>query len=203
MEALAKLKRIADKGPFRASDATAAGIPRTYLQRWVEQGVLERVGRGIYRLATGEPGEQASIAEVARRAPRANLCLLSALQLHELTSELPSAVWLMVETRSRAPRIDFVRTEIVRASGAAFHYGIHQRRIEGVPVRVTSPAKTVADCFRYRRHVGLDVALEALRAYMKAVHERRSSDYTVKHLSEAMVASRITSVMRPYVEVLV
>jgi len=200
---MGKLMRVAERGPFRASDATAAGIPRTYLRRWTDQGVLERVGHGLYRLAAGEPSELASIAEVARRAPRATVCLLSALVLHELTSESPSAVWLMIEGHGRAPRIDFVHTEIVRASGEAFHHGVEQRAIEGVPVRLTSPAKTVADCFRYRRHVGLEVALEALRDYMKAAHSRRTPRYALRHLTEAMQASRVTSVMRPYIEALV
>lgn len=203
MAGTGKLIQVAQRGPFRAADATAAGIPRTYLGRWVQQGVIERVGRGLYRLAASEPSELASVAEVARRAPRATICLLSALSLHELTTELPSAVWLMIEGRGRAPRIDFVRTEVVRASGEAFHYGVERRVIEGVPVRVTRPAKTVADCFRYRRHVGLDVAIEALRDYLKATHDRRGPQYAVWHLTEAMRASRVTSVMRPYVEALV
>jgi predicted transcriptional regulator of viral defense system len=203
MTGMGKLMRVAERGPFRPADAEAVGIPRTYLQRWTQQGVLERVGRGLYRLVASEPSELAPIAEVARRAPRGIVCLLSALELHELTSESPSAVWLMVEGHSRAPRIDFVRTEIVRASGVAFHHGVERRVIEGVPVRVTSPAKTVVDCFRYRRHVGLEVALDALRDYMKATHARRAPQYAVKHLTEAMRASRVTSVMRPYVEALV
>ncbi len=202
MSGMKTLLQVAAKGPFRTADATVAGIPRSYLQRWTERGILERVGRGLYRLVSVEPTELASIAEVARRAPRTNICLLTALSIHDLSSESPSAVWLMIEGHSRAPRIDFVRTEIVRASGLAFHHGIEKRIIEGVPVRVTSPAKSVADCFRYRRHVGLEVALTALRDYMQATHERRAPEYTVGHLLEAMRAARVSTVMRPYVEVL-
>ena len=202
MSPLAELMRLAKKGPFRAADAGAVGIPRVYLSRWVEGGLIERVGRGLYRLVSAPASELASIAEVARRAPRANVCLLSALEIHGLTSESPGAVWLMIEGHGRIPRIDFVSTEAVRASGAAFHHGVQERTIEGTRVRITSPAKTVADCFRYRRHAGLEVALESLRDYMRRAHERRGREYSIPVLTEAMVADRVTSVMCPYVEAL-
>lgn len=195
--------RLAEHGPFRAADATAVGIHRTYLQRWTQKGILERVGYGLYRLVAAEPTELASLAEVARRAPRAVICLLSALELHHLTTESPGAVWLMVEGNNRAPRIDFVNIEVVRASGAAFQHGQEEREIEGVATRITSPSKTVADCFRFRSQVGLEVALEALRDFVRQSHERRGPEYTLSHLSEAMRACRVSSVMRPYVEALV
>lgn len=197
-----ELMELAGEGPFRASDAGERGIPRTYLQRWVEQGVIERVARGLYRLVEVEPTEKATLAEVGTRVPRGNICLLSALQVHDLTTESPAAVWLMIEGHSRAPRVDFVRTEIVRASGESFRFGVETHRFEGVKVRVTSPAKTVADCFRFRRHVGLEVALEALRDYMKRVHARRGAKYSVRLLEDAARAARVTTVIRPYMEAL-
>lgn len=204
MTSLAQLIPLAEKGPFRSADAGALGIPRTYLSRWVAQGRLERVGRGLYRLVEVEPTELGTIAEVGRRAPRAIVCLLSALEIHELTTESPSSVWLMVEGKNRAPKLDFVRTEVVRASGAAFHVGMEEREIEGVPVRITSPAKTVADCFRFRSQVGLEVALSSLRDYMRKVHTREDrARYSIQLLSESMRACRVGTVMRPYVEALI
>lgn len=204
MTGLAHLIPLAQNGPFRSADAEALGIPRTYLSRWVAQGRLERVGRGLYRLVEVEPTELGTIAEVGRRAPRANVCLLSALEIHELTSESPSSVWLMIEGTNRAPQLDFVRTEVVRASGAAFHFGIEERKIEGVRVRITSPAKTVADCFRFRSQVSLEVAIAALRDYLQKVHAGEDgSRYTIPLLSDAMRACRVSTVMRPYVEALI
>ncbi|MCC6649133.1 MAG: transcriptional regulator [Polyangiaceae bacterium] len=125
------------------------------------------MGRGVYRAAGAEGTELATLAEVAKRAPHVTICLLSALQLHGLTTEVPHEVWVLIDNRARAPRIEHVKLHVVRASGAAADYGVESRTIESVEMRVTSPAKTVADCFRYRDHVGLDVALEALRDYRR------------------------------------
>ncbi len=111
--------------------------------------------------------ELATITEVARRAPGGLICLLSALQIHELGVEAPHAVWLMIGRHARVPKIDFVATEVVRASGAALSHGQETHVIEGVEVTLTTPAKTVADCFRYRKQVGLEPALDALRDYLR------------------------------------
>lgn len=203
MSALGEVMQLARKGPFRSADATRLGIPRPYLLRWLKQGVLERVGRGVYRLVEVEPTERATLAEVGSRVPRAVVCLLSALQFHDLTTESPAAVWLMIEGHSRTPKVDFVRTEVVRASGESFRHGIMAHAVEGVRLQVTSPAKTVADCFRYRRHVGLAVALDALRDYMRRVHARSGPQYSVRRLEEACEAARVMSVVRPYLEALV
>lgn len=191
-----ELIALAKAGPFRARDAQALGIPRSYLTRLTERGVLERISRGVYQLADAEVTELHSLAQVALHAPEAVICLLSALQLHELTTQAPSAVWVMIDHKARSPTLDSPRLEVVRASGEALHHGVEQREIEGVPVNVTSPAKTVVDCFRYRRHVGLDVALEALRDYLR----RRGS--SVDALVGAARADRVLSVLRPYLEAL-
>ena len=187
------LLELAESGPFRARDLEPLGIPRSYLSRLVERGVLERVSRGVYRQVDGEVTEFHSLAQVALRVPGGVVCLLSALQFHGLTTELPSAVWLMVHHKARAPTLDTPRLELVRATGQALGRGIEEHEIEGVTVKVTTQAKTVADCFRYRRHVGLDVAIEALREYVK---RGRSIDA----LFEAANVDRVLSVMRPYVE---
>ncbi|MFI5303106.1 MAG: type IV toxin-antitoxin system AbiEi family antitoxin domain-containing protein [Polyangiales bacterium] len=158
---------LARRGPLSARDLAALGLPRAQLQRLCKRGELVRVERGVYRAADADSTELASVAEVAKRAPGVVMCLLTALQIHGLTTEAPHEVWVMVNNRARSPRITQPRLHVVRASGSAASYGVETRTIEGVDVRITSPAKTVADCFRYRDHVGLDVALAALRDFRR------------------------------------
>jgi predicted transcriptional regulator of viral defense system len=191
------LVRLARKGPVRARDLDEAGIPRAYLQRLCDRGVLERVDRGLYRLAEAPVTELSSIAEVAKRVPHAVVCLLSALQVHGLTTESPHAVWVLIDRRARMPKLSYPKLEVVRASGAAREHGVEIRVIEGVKVQLTTPAKTVADCFRFRRHVGLEVALAALRDYLRT---RKGS---IDELVEAARSDRIYTFMRPYLEALV
>lgn len=191
-----ELIRLARKGPIRARDLTAAAIPRTYLERLCESGVLEQVDRGLYRLVDAPVTELHSVAEVAKRVPHATICLLSALQIHGLTTESPHAVWIMIDTHARSPKLGYPRVEVVRASGKARAHGVETRTIESVPVRLTTPAKTVADCFRYRRHVGLEVALEALREYLRKYRNG------IAALTSAARADRIYVFMRPYIEAL-
>jgi predicted transcriptional regulator of viral defense system len=186
--------QLAKSGPVRARDLAAAGVPRAYLKRMLNEGLLEQVDRGLYRLADGPTTELGSLAEVAKRVPHAIICLLSALQVHGLTTELPHAVWVLIDRRARAPKIAYPRLEVVRASGVARTLGVETRLIEGVKVAITNPAKTVADCFRYRKHVGLDVALAALRGYLRAHRGGRDA------LAEAARADRVYAFMRPYLE---
>jgi predicted transcriptional regulator of viral defense system len=200
---LSALLTVGKSGPFRAVDAAQRGIPRSYLARWEQQGVIEKVARGLYRLVEVEPTELSSIAEVARRAPGAILCLLSALRIHELTTTAPHAVWLMIPTKGHRPRLEFIQTEVVYASGPAFTHGVEVRKAEGVEIKLTTPAKTVADCFRYRRHVGEETAYAALRDYLEAARQRKGPLYSVPLLIEAAKADRIYGVLRPSLEVLV
>ncbi|HOX46045.1 MAG TPA: type IV toxin-antitoxin system AbiEi family antitoxin domain-containing protein [Myxococcota bacterium] len=190
------LKRLAQKGPVRARDLDEAGIPRAYLQRLCDRGVLERVDRGLYRLVEAPATEQSSLAEVAKRVPHAIVCLLSALQVHGLTTESPHAVWVLIDRRARMPKLAYPKLEVVRASGRAREHGVETRVIGGVDVQLTTPPKTVADCFRFRRHVGLEVALAALKDYLK---KRKGS---IDALVEAARADRIYALMRPYLEAL-
>lgn len=192
----AALLRIAAKGPLRARDLDRAGIPRAYLTRLRSRGVLERIDRGLYKLADADATEHHSLAHVAKRVPHATICLLSALQVHQLTTELPHAVWIMIDRNARAPTIAYPKIEIIRASGRALTHGLETRTVEGVKVRLTTPAKTVADCFRYRRRVGLEVALAALRDYLKKYRGG------IDALVEAARADRVYAVMRPYLEAL-
>jgi predicted transcriptional regulator of viral defense system len=155
--------------------------------------------------ADADVTELHSLAEVTTRVPRATICLLSALQVHALTTEVPHAVWLMIDSRARTPKLDTPAIEVVRAHGPARDHGVEKRKIEGVSVPITTPAKTVADCFRYRRHVGLEVALAALREYVARTHARERGSkrvYTIDAVVAAAHADQVYSVLRPYLEAL-
>jgi len=190
------LIRLARKGPVRARDLEVAGIPRAYLRRLADRGVLTQVDRGLYRLTDAPTSELSTLAEVAKRVPHAVICLLSALQVHGLTTEAPHAVWILIDRHARLPTMSYPSLEVVRASGPARAHGVDTRTIDGVKLQITSPAKTVADCFRFRRHVGLDVAITALKDYLRT---RRGG---INKLVEAAQADRIYTFMRPYIEAL-
>jgi predicted transcriptional regulator of viral defense system len=187
---------LARSGPVRARDLDKAGIPRTYLKRLCDGGVLEQVDRGLYRLADAPVSELSSLAEATKRVPHAIVCLLSALQVHGLTTEAPHAVWVLIDRHARMPKLTYPKLEVVRASGEGRDHGVESRVVHGVQVRLTTPAKTVADCFRFRRHVGLEVALAALKDYLK---KRKG---TIDALVAAARADRIYAFMRPYLEAL-
>lgn len=190
------LLRLARKGPVRARDLDDAGIPRAYLKRLCERGLLEHVDRGLYRIAGARVTELSTLAEVSKRVPHAVICLLTALQVHGMTTEAPHAVWVLIDRHARMPKVSSPTLEVVRASKRALAHGVEKRVIDGVKVRLTTPAKTVADCFRFRRHVGLEVALAALKDYLK---KRKGS---MDALVEAARADRIYAFMRPYLEAL-
>ena len=192
------LEIAARQGIARARDFAAAGIAPLYIKRLTDEGRLIRLGRGLYQLPeTAGTDINHDLAEVAKRAPGAVVCLLSALRFHELTTQLPPFVWLMIPHKARAPRIQSHKLEIVRASSpAALREGVMQANIEGVMVPITNPAKTVADCFKYRNRVGVDVAIEALQDYLR----RRKG--TRDELTRYAEIDRVTAVMRPYMEVL-
>lgn len=191
-----QLIALARKGPVRSRDLARFDIPRIYLKRLCDGGILEQVDRGLYSLVDAPVTELHSLAEVAKRVPHAVICLLSALQAHGLTTEVPHAVWVLIDRQARVPKLSYPALEVVRASGAAREHGIVTRVVDGVTVQLTSPAKTVADCFRYRRHVGLDVALAALRAYL-GKHR-----VGIDALVQAARADRVYVFMRPYLEAL-
>ena len=197
--------RLARKGPIRARDLAPLGIPRVYLGRLVERGLLTQLGAGLYQHPNAPQTELHSVAETIKRVPHATACLVTALQIHGLTTELPHAVWILIETHARAPVWTTTKLEVIRASGAALTHGVEDRTIEGVRAKLTTPAKTVADCFRYRRHVGLDVALAALREYLSRGRDPkrgRTGDFSVDALLRAAKSDRIGSVIRPYLEAL-
>jgi len=181
---------------MRARDLGARGIPRTYLKRLSGEGVLVRIGRGLYQFADARPSANQSLAECSKRVPHGVICLLSALRFHELTTQSPSEVWIAIGPKARAPAPASPRIRIVRASGAALTAGIRRHEIAGVSVPIYVPAKTVADCFKYRSRIGLDVAIEALRDARK----RRKA--TADDLWRYAKICRVANVMRPYIEAL-
>lgn len=190
--AIAKARGIA-----RARDFGDAGVPRAYLRRLQDEGLLVRVGRGLYQLAETEWSKSHSLAEAARAVSHGVICLLSALQFHELTTQLPHEVWMLIGHKKWAPRNSSVSLRIVRATGEALTAGVEHHNIEQVRVPVTNPAKTVADCFKYRNKVGIDVAIEALR---DCIGHRRA---TVDELWRFATVDRVHNVMRPYLQAIV
>ena len=148
---------------FRPCQVEQLGITYDQLRGMEVRGDVERVARGLYRLADAELTQHYSIASVCARAPYSIVCLLSALQVYEIGTQLPREVWIGIPHKARAPRISTVKVRLVRFSGAAWKYGIQERRFEGVPAYITSPARTVIDCFRFERLIGREAALEALR----------------------------------------
>jgi predicted transcriptional regulator of viral defense system len=181
-------------GTVRSCELGAAGVARAQLSRMVAAGELTRVARGLYGLPGRSPDENEALAVVSRRAPQTLFCLLTALRLHELTTQSPFEVWIAVGNKDRAPRLHWPPLRVVRFSAAALKSGVEERAISEGTIRLTSVAKTVADCFKFRHMVGLDVALEALR---EALRERRTN---VDELWKQATICRVTRVMRPYLE---
>lgn len=188
---------VKSSGLVRPRDVEARGIPREYLLNLFRKGELVRVGRGLYALPDSQTSEFSTLAEVATRVPNGVVCLLSALQFHNLTTQLPHEVWLAIEGTSWGPRIDYPPLRIMRYSGKPFTFGVEVNEVNNVPVKVYSVAKTVADCFRFRNKIGLDVALEALQETWR---EKRA---TIDEIWEAAKVCRVTKVMRPYMETIV
>ncbi len=184
-------------GLIRPRDVEAAGIHREYLLRLYRNGDLARVGRGLYALPYGQTSEFLSLAEVAKRVPNAVVCLISALAFHNLTTQITHSVWIAIENKKWEPAVDYPPLEIVRISGHAYSFGVEEHEIDRVSVKVYSPAKTVADCFKFRNKVGLDVAIEALRETW------RSRKATMDELWETAKVCRVANVMRPYLEAVI
>lgn len=181
-------------GLIRSRDLAAKGLPRVALTRLVRQGLLTRVGRGLYSLPDRQVSGQGALAEVAQKHPQSIVCLLSALRVHELTTQSPFEVWIAISNKARAPKMDYPPLRIVRFSGAALTDGIEQHTIDGVSVRVTDIARTVVDCFKFRNKIGLDVALEALREAWREKRVRMDDLWRYAKLY------RVDNVMRPYME---
>jgi predicted transcriptional regulator of viral defense system len=164
------------------------------ISRLVEKGELIRVARGRYVLPTADLSENLGLALVSAAVPRSTICLLSALRFHDIGTQAPHEVWIAVEQGAARPRLDYPPVRVTLVSGAAFSFGVERHQIDGVSVRVYSPAKTVADCFKFRNKIGLDVAIEALREALRAKR------FTRDELWAASKICRVTTIMRPYLE---
>lgn len=183
-----------EMGVLHARDARKHGIHYEHLRRLCEKGLLTRVGRGLYVLPDAEVTGHHGLALAAKAVPKGVICLLSALQFHEVGTQSPFEVWVAIDRRAARPRVSYPSIRFVRFSGKALTEGIEEHTVEGVPVQVYCVAKSVVDCFRYRNKVGLDVALEALREAW------RSRKCTSDELWNYAKVCRVAQVVRPYLE---
>ena len=188
------LDLASQKGLLRASDLDAIDAPRVVLTRLSAAGLLEKIGRGLYRLPDAQISEFDSLATVATKVPQAVFCLLTALQFHELTTQLPRQIWIAMPRGSHVPRIDYPPIKMVQFTGEAYTAGIEEVERDGVKLRVYSVAKTVADCFKHRNKIGLDVAMEALK---DARSRNKASNDDIWRYAKVC---RVANVMRPYLE---
>jgi predicted transcriptional regulator of viral defense system len=190
------LEMLRKEGTARSKDLEALGLSREFIRQLAQQGVIQRVGRGLYSLGGDSPEATVSLAEVCKRVPHGVVCLLSALQFHGIGTQSPFEVWIAIDMKARHPKAVSVPLRVVRFTGAALEEGVEGQEVKGGVVRVTSPAKTVADCFKYRNKIGLDVALEALR---EGWREKR---FSMDELWSFAKVCRVAKVMRPYLEAL-
>lgn len=188
------LRLMKRTGIVRSRDLELAGISRTRIRRLLDRGVVQRVGRGLYRLPGAPVTEQHDLAEAARRVPGGVVCLLSALRFHGLTTQNPFEVWMAIDRKAWRPRAASPPLRLFFLSGRSLREGVEHHDVSGVRVRVFSAAKTVADCFKFRNKIGTDVAIEALREY------RRTRPKQLDALWKFAEVDRVTRVIGPYLE---
>ena len=177
---------------FRPKDIASLGVSHRQLQNLVSKGLVENFGHGLYRLSEVEPTEVETIAMVAAAVPNAIMCLLTALSFHGIGTQLPHQVWIAIDRKARKPAHPPAQVRVIRFSGAMLQYGVIEKSALGVPFRITSPARTVVDCFRYRKKFGLDIAMEALDDAV------RSNITTVDEILRAAEVCRVRTVMDAY-----
>jgi len=181
---------------MRTGEAIAAGINPWTLYALRDAGLIEQVARGLHRVADAEPMGSPDLATVAARVPQAVACLISALDWHGLTTQIPREVHVALRRSAHKPRLSYPRLRVYWLTEPCYSAGIETHEVDGVPIRIYSPEKTLADCFKFRRQVGLDVALEALRLYAERGPVRADAIFEFSKLC------RVRSVMRPYLEAL-
>ena len=186
-----------EKGMIQASDLLQAGLPREYLSRLAKKGELVKVGHGLYQLPSADFGQYENLISVAEQVPGGVVALLSALNFHGFTTQNPFEIWIAIDGRARKPEIEYPPVRYLSLSGEALTAGVEEHNIEGRIVKVYCPAKTVADCFKYRNKIGLDVAIEALREGW------REKQFTMAELNQYAKIDRVANVMRPYIESIV
>ncbi len=188
------LDLLSQKGMLRPRDLDDIGVPRVVLTRMTGNGQLEKAGRGIYQLPDTQGSEHESLITIATKVPQAVFCLITALQFHELTTQLPRQVWIAMPRGSHTPKISYPPVKMVQFSAEAYSEGMEIVERDQVKLRIYSVAKTVADCFKHRNKIGLDVALEALKD--ARVRKKASAD-DLWHFAKIC---RVANVMRPYLE---
>jgi predicted transcriptional regulator of viral defense system len=188
------LDLLAHKGLLRPSDLDATGASRAVLARMTAAGLLEKVDRGLYRLPDQDLSENESLITIATKVPQAVFCLLTALQFHGLTTQLPHQIWIAMPRGSHVPKIDYPPLKMIQVTGDAYTAGIEIFHSDGVPLQVYGVARTVVDCFKHRNKIGIDVALEALRD--ARAQKKASADDLWRYAK----LCRVANVMRPYLE---
>jgi predicted transcriptional regulator of viral defense system len=189
-------KFVRSLGVFRARDIVAAGYSREYLRRLVGQKQVRQLGRGLYASVTFDGDHHFSLVEAAKQVPRGVVCLISALQFHRIGTQSPHQVWLALPRDTHFPTSGKLPFRFCKFSQSSYSFGVEEYAVAGGTVRVYSPAKTVADCFKYRHKYGLDVAVEALR---EGWRERK---FTMNQLTTAAAVCRVSRVIQPYIEML-
>ena len=189
---LKRLRRAGIGAFFRPSQLEPLGISYDELRRLVKRGTVERLGRGLYRLADAEPSEHYTLAAVCARVPESIVCLLSALSVHEIGTQHPHEVWLAIPHKADPPRVPGIKVRLIRFSGAAWSYGIQRTEFEGVPARITSPARTIVDCFRFERLIGREAALEALH---DGLRRRKVSTDAVMRALDVLPSRRLRAAL--------
>ena len=191
-ELLKRLKAAGITGFFRPLELESAGLTRAQLPALLRSGHVERVERGLYRLADAEATENYSLAMAAVRVPNSIVCLLTALRVHDIGTQAPAEVWLAIPHKARPPRLRGLRLRLVRFSGPAWTFGVHSTQFEGIAARITSPARTVADCFRFERLVGPEVAMEALQ---DALRQRKVTIAELSRAAEVLPSRRLVAAL--------
>jgi predicted transcriptional regulator of viral defense system len=189
---VAALRSVGITSFFRPSQLAEAGLTRDQLPALVRSGRVEHVARGLYRIADAEPTENYSLAMACARVPTSVVCLLSALRVHEIGTQAPAEVWLAIPHKARVPRLRELRLRIVRFTGSAWTLGVQETDFEGVPARITSPARTVADCFRFERLVGAEIGLEALH---DALRQRKTTIAELARVAEVLPSRRLSAAL--------
>ena len=191
------LRIVKKKGMVKASDLDKAGYSRNLLYEMCEKGILVRQSRGVYSASDSLFSEYFSLLEVSKRSPNSVICLISALFFHNITTQLPHEVWISVKRGSWIPKYDSPPVNVTVVSGEAFIFGIENHKINGVDIKVYNIAKTIADCFKFRNKVGVDVAIEALK---ETINAKKAS---IDEIMEAAEICRVSSIIRPYLEAVV
>ncbi len=198
MKTTEKIFKIAnERGIIQAKDLEEIGITRNHLYELCKKGKLQRISRGMYMLPDAEINEYQPLIEITKKIPSAVICLISALYFHELTTQLPNEIWIAVPVNTWRPKFEYPKLNYTVLNEKTYRFGIQAFNLHGTNVKVYSPAKTVADCFKFRNKVGLDVAIEALR---EAWLNRK---ITIDEIAEAAKVNRVFKIMKPYLEAIV